>query len=190
MRTIFILFIALCLSACQSGQSKTRDSYSERRQSDLFQLAEGQSQNKDAQIKKFKNEVQTARTPRKNTQPRLVGGQSKRYLDITPMEKTSYKYVGKSHYHKVAFKEKPISNLPKIKNAPNLSKKDIQYLLKKLGYYEGKLDGVIGSKSKAAIKAFQNDAKLKSDGIAGKKTKAHLVAYVRNKMQNEYKSAL
>jgi N-acetylmuramoyl-L-alanine amidase len=52
--------------------------------------------------------------------------------------------------------------------------KEIQQRLKDLGYYKAAVDGVIGPKSIAAIKAFQKDNGLVVDGIVGSKTAAAL----------------
>lgn len=52
--------------------------------------------------------------------------------------------------------------------------KQIQQRLKDLGYYTGKIDGIIGKWSIVAIKAFQRDNGLVVDGIVGPKTAAKL----------------
>ncbi|MBU1086082.1 MAG: peptidoglycan-binding protein [Candidatus Omnitrophica bacterium] len=46
----------------------------------------------------------------------------------------------------------------------------VQSALKKAGFYQGKIDGKIGSKTKAAIKAFQRKNNLKVDGVVGQGT--------------------
>lgn len=46
----------------------------------------------------------------------------------------------------------------------------VQEKLNKLGYNCGKADGIIGKKTKDAIKAFQKDNGLVADGIIGPKT--------------------
>ena len=46
----------------------------------------------------------------------------------------------------------------------------IQNVLKKQGYYTGKVDGIFGSKTLAAVKSFQRANGLKVDGIAGPQT--------------------
>ncbi len=61
---------------------------------------------------------------------------------------------------------------------PPKSKKDVQKALKNAGYYNGKIDGKLGPKSKSAIKQFQADHGLKADGVAGAKTKQALAAYM------------
>jgi peptidoglycan hydrolase-like protein with peptidoglycan-binding domain len=57
-----------------------------------------------------------------------------------------------------------------------MSIKEIQTALKKLGYYTGKVDGITGSKTKAAIQKFQKANKLSADGVVGPTTKSKLVA--------------
>lgn len=52
--------------------------------------------------------------------------------------------------------------------------KTIQLALKKLGLYNGKIDGKLGRKSKKAVKAFQASHKLTVDGKVGPKTWALL----------------
>ena len=50
----------------------------------------------------------------------------------------------------------------------------IQTRLKELGYFNDKIDGIFGSRTKAAVIAFQRDRGLTADGIAGKNTLAAL----------------
>jgi len=52
-----------------------------------------------------------------------------------------------------------------------LSDKEAQHHLTFLMLYDGEIDGKIGPKSKAGIRAFQRQWKLKADGIADYKTK-------------------
>ena len=184
MKTFMILILALSLSACQSGQKQERGDYSQRRGSELFQIADGPSAKEVANIKRFKKEPKISRVGKASES--VVIRKQPRYLDITPMQNSSYKYISNKA---TVLKNRPVAELPVMKNVPILSKKDVQYLLKKLGYYKGKLDGDFGKKTIAAIKAFQSDTRLKTDGIAGKRTKAQLVTQVRNKLQMNYQSA-
>ena len=46
----------------------------------------------------------------------------------------------------------------------------VQKKLNRLGYNCGKTDGIMGSKSKKALKKFQKDHNLDADGVIGKKT--------------------
>lgn len=48
--------------------------------------------------------------------------------------------------------------------------KQIQTKLKRWGYYKGSVDGIYGSGTLSAVKAFQKKNGLKADGIAGTKT--------------------
>lgn len=50
--------------------------------------------------------------------------------------------------------------------------KQIQTKLKNWGYYKGNVDGIYGSQTQSAVKAFQKKNGLTVDGIAGKKTLA------------------
>ncbi len=67
---------------------------------------------------------------------------------------------------------------PKFNEVEALSKygsrgnevKQIQEKLKRWGYYNGSVDGIYGSKTLAAVKAFQKKNNLTVDGIAGEKT--------------------
>jgi len=57
-----------------------------------------------------------------------------------------------------------------VQTATVSENKAIQKKLKNLGYYYAGIDGIIGSKSKTAIKNFQRDYGLTVDGIVGPQT--------------------
>ena len=57
---------------------------------------------------------------------------------------------------------------------------ELQGRLTHLGYYNGKIDGVFGSKTKGAVTWFQWKFGLKSDGIVGSKTKLKLYNATKN----------
>ncbi|MCM8814307.1 MAG: peptidoglycan-binding protein [Candidatus Omnitrophica bacterium] len=63
-------------------------------------------------------------------------------------------------------------------SSATLTKKNIQVALKNAGYYNGPLDGVIGSKTTDAIKKFQRDNNLTADGNVGRKTWEKLKKYL------------
>ena len=63
--------------------------------------------------------------------------------------------------------------------------KEIQQKLKDLGYYNGQVDGVLGSASIAAIKNFQRDNGLVVDGIVGAKTAAKLKISLSTQNSND-----
>ncbi|MBF0486340.1 MAG: peptidoglycan-binding protein [Candidatus Omnitrophica bacterium] len=60
----------------------------------------------------------------------------------------------------------------------NISGTDLQKALKGAGVYEGKIDGKIGAKTKAAVIEFQKAHNLKGDGVVGQKTWNELKQYL------------
>ncbi len=52
--------------------------------------------------------------------------------------------------------------------------KRIQQKLAELGYYNGSVDGIFGSRTQSAVKAFQRNVGLTADGIAGPATLLYL----------------
>ncbi len=60
----------------------------------------------------------------------------------------------------------------------NLSARQIQKALKSAGFYQGAIDGKIGSKTKSAIIKFQKAHSLKADGVVGKRTSMELNKYL------------
>ncbi len=46
----------------------------------------------------------------------------------------------------------------------------VQKKLKELGYYKGSVDGIFGTNTRNAVKAFQKNCGITADGIAGPKT--------------------
>jgi peptidoglycan hydrolase-like protein with peptidoglycan-binding domain len=58
---------------------------------------------------------------------------------------------------------------------PTESMREVQRMLKRLGYYGGEIDGVNGPGTRAAIRSFQRDFDIEPvDGIAGTATRARL----------------
>ena len=62
--------------------------------------------------------------------------------------------------------------------AVQLSPRQIQRALKSAGFYQGSIDGKIGSKTREAIIKFQKAKGLKADGIIGKRTSTELNRYL------------
>ena len=58
--------------------------------------------------------------------------------------------------------------------------KQQQLLLSFLGYYNGKIDGIIGSQTQAAIRRFQTAYNLSVDGICGPQTEAKIREVIGN----------
>ena len=63
---------------------------------------------------------------------------------------------------------------PAVPTNPLVTTREIQRALTELGYDPGPVDGVPGSKTRAAIKRFQADHGLIADGIVGPKTRAKM----------------
>jgi len=59
--------------------------------------------------------------------------------------------------------------------------KKLQQGLQKLGYDPGPVDGMLGSKTRAALRTFQQDNGLKIDGKPGKATVPKMEALVKAK---------
>lgn len=59
----------------------------------------------------------------------------------------------------------------KNKTDKRVDLKYFQSLLKRLGFYKGKIDGIAGKNMRLAIKKYQKTRGLKADGILGNKTK-------------------
>ena len=73
----------------------------------------------------------------------------------------------------VTFKEESAYTLSRY-GSTGTEVKNIQKVLKKLGYYTGTVDGVYGTKTKKAVTQFQRDCALTADGICGPKTLLYL----------------
>lgn len=59
--------------------------------------------------------------------------------------------------------------------APAETMREVQRMLKRLGYYDGEIDGVDGAGTRAAVRSFQRDFDIEPvDGIAGAATRARL----------------
>ena len=58
------------------------------------------------------------------------------------------------------------------------SKKEIQQALKNAGFYQGPIDGKLGSQTREAVKEFQRINGLKADGVVGNQTWDKLAPYL------------
>ena len=67
----------------------------------------------------------------------------------------------------------PTSSVLKV-GSSGTEVKNLQNKLIELGYLSGKADGVFGTKTASAVKAFQKASKLTADGVAGAKTLSSL----------------
>lgn len=62
------------------------------------------------------------------------------------------------------------SSSSSVIRVPGVEVKDVQRALARAGFNPGPVDGRLGKKTKAAIKAFQRRNNLKADGIVGERT--------------------
>jgi peptidoglycan hydrolase-like protein with peptidoglycan-binding domain len=60
----------------------------------------------------------------------------------------------------------------------SMTSRQIQMALKAGGYYSGEIDGILGPRSREAIRKFQQDQGLVDDSIAGPRTQAVLRDYL------------
>lgn len=67
----------------------------------------------------------------------------------------------------------------------NTQTRTVQTKLKNWGYYTGAVDGIYGSKTRAAVVAFQRKNKLVADGIVGSKTAAALGMSLTSQTNND-----
>ena len=70
-----------------------------------------------------------------------------------------------------------------VSSAPSGDKptaRDIQQALKSGNFYQGKVDGVLGPKTKKAVESFQTQNNLKVDGKVGPQTWQKLKTYYNN----------
>lgn len=82
-------------------------------------------------------------------------------------------------------------------NIPTLSRygstgtevRNIQSVLKRLGYYTGTVDGIYGSKTKSAVIRFQRDCGLTQDGICGPVTLLYLGLGSSSSSSGKYSSS-
>lgn len=101
-------------------------------------------------------------TAGEETQKKLYGGSAKKASAAatpTPTPKDS----------KATPTPTPASGTLKV-GSKGTDVKELQNKLIELGYLDGKADGVYGSKTAEAVKAFQKASKLTADGVAGVKT--------------------
>lgn len=79
--------------------------------------------------------------------------------------------------------EQTLPQIPKLAGPYKPTNKDIQIALQNAGFYEGKIDGIIGSQTRKAIEEFQAENNLAVDGEVGPKTWAILSQYLLSPKQ-------
>ena len=73
----------------------------------------------------------------------------------------------------IPFSEKSVDTLSKL-GARGNEVRSIQTKLRELGFYNGSVDGIYGTKTQKAVKSFQKSCGITADGIAGPKTLKYL----------------
>ena len=181
---LFILLISLVFCGCETVSTEGyRDS---RREAGSFQVAD-QPVHRFRVLPKNTAGVVEEEPVMSFELPEVTTSQPKvKVIDAQPIRVYPKKVQPQVYQPRKATSAKkyvPETKLPLGKAQSNLSKKDIQIVLKQLGYYQGKIDGVLGPQSKAAIRKFQKSRGLVVDGVAGKRTKAALVSQLRAKIR-------
>ena len=67
---------------------------------------------------------------------------------------------------------------------------EVQKALTEAGYYKGTVDGIIGAKTRAAIRSFQKENGLTIDGLVGPKTWEKLKTYLEETKTTEEEKEL
>ena len=67
---------------------------------------------------------------------------------------------------------------PQVSEASDIKPIEVQKALKEAGFYKGAIDGVMGPKTRSAIREFQEENGLSVDGVCGPKTWGKLKVYL------------
>ncbi|MEI6438088.1 MAG: peptidoglycan-binding protein [Candidatus Omnitrophota bacterium] len=149
-RLLLVLVGAVALAGCATTQAKVAPINQVQNQVvDLEQRMEEQ----EKEIVDLKYEVKE------------LSGKTEDKSQATVVE-TSDSTPTKSKSKNSSVSANDMEGLIRVAVAPT----EIQKALKGAGLYEGKIDGKIGSKTKAAVIEFQRKHNLKADGVIGQKT--------------------
>jgi murein L,D-transpeptidase YcbB/YkuD len=154
LRCLMGLMFVVLLTGCATTQKPTAASQLEVRVAEI----EDQMDAQDQDVTELKYAVDTLET----TVEQMGSGRS--------VQKSSSDASGLSASS--ALGSQQILRVP-------VAAEEVQQALKDAGYYEGAIDGKLGSGSQRAIKAFQKDHGLESDGIVGQKTWTELKSYIK-----------
>ncbi|MEI8011399.1 MAG: peptidoglycan-binding protein [Candidatus Omnitrophota bacterium] len=145
IRFLLIAVFALVLSGCATTSSTTPNPL-QGQVTDLTQRVQDQ----EKQITDLKYEIKEL-SSKPGSEP----------VEPSPVFKTSANV--KSEPSKA---EGRSANILRV----NVNGRELQKALKAAGVYEGKIDGKLGAKTRAAVVAFQKAHSLKADGVVGQKT--------------------
>jgi murein L,D-transpeptidase YcbB/YkuD len=143
-----------------------------------------------------KKETKTSLEPTEisNISEELVTEESTTPMNVTPVNKAQGSTAAQNLASQTVVPAKEIASAAKVtekitEKQSGPSGKDIQQALKNAGIYSGKVDGVIGGRTKKAIEDFQMKNKLKADGKVGTKTWSKLSGYLTESGQSASQDA-
>ncbi len=147
---LFLVACLVVLSGCATTsrtQNQTMTTQLQFRVGDLERQVEG----RDQQIKQLEYDVKDLGYEVSRLQEELKRARGTSTSRSSSSSSTTVALPGK---------DEPIIRI-------DVDPKDVQTALKNAGYYNGAIDGKVGSGTKSAIMQFQKDNNLKADGLLG-----------------------
>ena len=145
-----------------------------------FQIAKGISPTGKIDSRTYFELLENPNTETKKTKDTVLAEKQKadlEFKDVTQENTTSKenKAIENPPETTVQLQPKVTTTQSKLvketKTERGLDLKYFQSVLKRLGFYKGKIDGIAGKNTRLAVKKYQKTHRLKADGILGAKTK-------------------
>jgi len=145
-----------------------------------FQIAKGISPTGRIDSRTYFELLENPNTETKKTKDTVLAEKQKadlEFKDVTQENTTSKenKTIENPPETTVQLQPKVTTTQSKLvketKTERGLDLKYFQSVLKRLGFYKGKIDGIAGKNTRLAVKKYQKTHGLKADGILGAKTK-------------------
>ena len=143
-----------------------------------FQIAKGISPTGKIDSRTYFELLENPRIETKETKSTVLAEKQKadlEFKDVTQEDIVSKenKTIENPPETTVQLQPKTIHNklVKKSKTDRGVDLKYFQSVLKRLGFYRGKIDGIAGKNTRVAVKKYQKTHGLKADGILGAKTK-------------------
>lgn len=155
-----LLLLCIFISGCATTRSPSKTAQLEVQVNQL----QKQLEDRDTEIEELKSTVN-------NLTAQLDSDENYAFNDVEDLDATSQRSIKKALATPTIGSDTDIIRVA-------VAAIDIQRALKSAGYYNGAIDGKIGSGSKQAIRDFQKDHQLKVDGIIGKRTWEELKNYL------------
>lgn len=105
---------------------------------------------------------------------------------LTTLAVLSCIFATGGHIYTKSIEAKPVAVAIESVEAAVADTKEVQTVLKKWGYYTGKVDGINGPQTKAAVKKFQRKYGLTADGIVGPLTASKMGLKVKGSSSSSY----